>query len=227
MAIPAPIAYYKFDNGSITVDSVAGTYTLTNSGAANTASGKIGYGSDFVPNSAMNNNSVIGATSYPKSFQAWVYFDSVTGDRAILSQSDGSIHYYTLKLNASSQIVFRSNNNSFAGDVNTGITATTATWYHIVVVQQSSTSVDLYVNGSATNTGAATFAATAGQFYLGYLGRSSVWYLDGRLDEVAVWNTGLTSTDVTDLYNSGSGNQYPFSSSSPVYRRMALMGVGN
>src|SRR6202035_2479657 len=35
-------------------------------------------------------------------------------------------------------------------------------------------------------------------------------YFDGDIDEVSIWNRALTSTEVSDLYNSGGGLQYPF-----------------
>ena len=31
----------------------------------------------------------------------------------------------------------------------------------------------------------------------------------GKLDAVSVWNRALTASDVTDLYNAGTGKQYP------------------
>lgn len=34
-------------------------------------------------------------------------------------------------------------------------------------------------------------------------------FFKGTIDEVAIWNKVLTPTEVTELYNSGSGKQYP------------------
>lgn len=201
------VAYYSL--GDVT-DDVA-SYDLTNTGSVPFNAGLIGNGADFTPNDALNNNSVLGATSYPKSFQAWVKFDSVTGsDRTIFSLSDGSTHYYILKVRDSDDhIVFRSNNATQAADVDTGVVASTATWYHCVVVQHSNVSVSIYVNNTKTNTTATTYVATVSQFFLGYLGRSSVWYQDGLIDEVGVWNRALTDAEVTSLYNGGAGLAYP------------------
>jgi hypothetical protein len=30
-----------------------------------------------------------------------------------------------------------------------------------------------------------------------------------KIDSVSVWNKSLTATEVTELYNSGNGKQYP------------------
>ena len=42
-------------------------------------------------------------------------------------------------------------------------------------------------------------------------------FLNCYIDEVGIWSRTLTSTEVSDLYNSGSGLQYPFSSSDCDY----------
>lgn len=201
------VAYYSLDD---TADATGNGYTLTNTGSVPFNAGKISNGADFTPNDSLNNNSVLGATSYPKSFSCWFKADSVSGDRAVISLSDGSVHYYDLKIDTGSgTIVFRSNNNTQAANVDTGITPSTGTWYHCVIVQHSNVSVSLYVNNTKTNTTATTYIATVSQFYLGYLGRSSVWYFDGLIDEVGVWNRALSDAEVSDLYNSGAGLAYP------------------
>lgn len=206
MAFPtSPKAYWKLED----VNDTLGVYTLTNTDTTTFTAGKINNAATFNGSSqALNNNSVWGATGYPKSYSGWVKFDTVAsgGDQAIFAIGDGSVHYYCLKLRDSdNKIVFRSNNNSDAGDVDTGITADATTWYHVAVVQHSATSVSLYVNGSKTNTTATTFSATVSQFYIGYLGRSSVWWLDGQVDEVGFWDKALSDAEVTSLYNSGNG----------------------
>jgi len=195
------VAYYRLEDVNDNQDQ--GTdYNLTNNGSVTFAATKFNNGADFTGANSLNNNSVLSATSYPRSFSGWSIFDSVTGDRTIFSLSDGSVHYYTFKVRSSdSHIVFRSNNNTDAGDVDTGITATTATMYQWVVIQNSSTSVDIWINNVHTNTAATTFVATVSQFYLGYLGRSSVWYMDGRTDDVAIFNKALTSTEIDGINN--------------------------
>ena len=209
--IDSLIAYYSL---SSTADA-HGSYTLTNTGSTPFNAALIGNGADFTPNDSLNNNSVLGALSYPRSFSCWAKFDSVSGDRAIIALGDGSVHYYALKIDGTSgTIVFRSNNNTEAGNVDTGVTPSTATWYHLVVVQHSSTSVSLYVNNTKTNTTATTFVATVSQFFLGYLGRSSVWWMDGIVDECGVWNKALTDAEVSLLYNSGAGLAYPLTEGS-------------
>jgi hypothetical protein len=202
----ALLAYYRLEDVNDSEDS--GTdYNLTNNGSVTFASTKFNNGADFNGGNSLNNNSVLGASTYPRSFSGWSIFDSVTSsDRTIFALGDGSTHYYAFKIRSSdSHIVFRSNNNTEAADVDTGIVAATATMYCWQVIQHSATSVTIYINNTKTNDAVATFSATVSQFYLGYLGRSSVWFMDGRTDDVAIFtNKALSSTEVNIINNGES-----------------------
>ena len=203
------IAYYKFDNGAITTDSV-GSYTLTNTGTvASTASGKIGYGANFGNPNTTKWLTQTGFTfnSYPLSISGWFYPNIVNDNGNLFSLGEATTNYYQVKLrNTDSHIVFRSNNATDAGDIDTGITASSNTWYHIVVVFNSTTNIDIYVNGVATNTSATVYVAgSLSKFAIGALARSSpIQPYSGIADEVGIWTRALNSTDVSNLYNSGS-----------------------
>jgi hypothetical protein len=72
----------------------------------------------------------------------------------------------------------------------------------------------IYVNGSnVTSSSGGTIQSSTLSYstYLntGYLHGSGSFY-NGYLDEVGVWSRALTSSEVTQLYNSGLGLQYPF-----------------
>lgn len=208
------IAAWKLDESSgNAADSSGNGFTLTNNNTTPYAAALINNGADFNgTNQSMNNNSVLASTGYPRTFAGWGNPDSVaTNDRTFFSLSDGAIHYYILKIRDSDDhIVFRSNNNTDAGDVDTGVVATAGTWYNYAVIQNSATSVTIYINNTLTNTAATTFTATVSQFYIGYLGRSSVWFFDGKQDIIGVWNRAWDATDVSQYYNGGAGLQYPF-----------------
>jgi hypothetical protein len=42
-------------------------------------------------------------------------------------------------------------------------------------------------------------------------GETNTNALDGKGDEVGIWNRALTTTEITELYNGGSGKTHPFS----------------
>lgn len=93
-------------------------------------------------------------------------------------------------------------------------TLTSSTLYHLVIVHTPydgiSANVQFYVNGS--NDGSAIFdigtptVSTVKQ--VGTKSDKTTLYT-GLIDEVGIWSRDLTSTQVTELYNSGSGKQYP------------------
>ena len=87
-----------------------------------------------------------------------------------------------------------------------------STWYHVVFVYDASAGeVTLYIDGTATGVGATghktSIHSGSAQFALGDAS-GDFGYLDGILDEVAIWSRTLTSGEVSELYNSGAGLSY-------------------
>ncbi|MEO8931334.1 MAG: PKD domain-containing protein [Lacisediminihabitans sp.] len=87
--------------------------------------------------------------------------------------------------------------------------------WHYVVASQSSDGMKLYVDGTL----AGTNPQTGSQSYSGYwrIGGDQTWgstspYFNGKLDEVAVYNTALSAADISNHYAIGTGtvvNQPP------------------
>jgi hypothetical protein len=59
-----------------------------------------------------------------------------------------------------------------------------------------------------------TLANNSTNFHIAGTGGVFANNLTGSIDEVGIWSRALSSTEVTALYNSGNGFQYPFSTSS-------------
>ncbi len=86
----------------------------------------------------------------------------------------------------------------------------TGTWYHVVASYNATAgSVDWYVNGTSTGSGTGLHSSITNSSHPFTIGRGNEGGadqgFDGRLDEVAIYDRTLDSTDVTALYNSGSG----------------------
>lgn len=85
-------------------------------------------------------------------------------------------------------------------------THTTGTWYFVGCMYNGS-DFCVIVNGAAQGCVAVTSAGNcADDFDIGKSGSTPL----GVYDEVVVWNRGLTPTELTALYNSGDGCEYPF-----------------
>ena len=81
-------------------------------------------------------------------------------------------------------------------------------WYHIVLVTASSTSRELFVNGSKVGTDTSTYTQPTSVFDRITIGAkrqtttlSNHW--KGNIDEVAVWGAALDADAITAVYNSG------------------------
>ena len=90
-----------------------------------------------------------------------------------------------------------------------GGTTSINTWHHVAITR-SGTSFTLYLDGSSINTGTGSqvFASTGFQVSFTSLP------FDGLIDEVSIWDSALSASDITDIYNSGVPND--ISSLNPV-----------
>ena len=95
--------------------------------------------------------------------------------------------------------------NVNSGDQNFYVT-TGGGWYHVVLTFDG-TNLVLYVNGDEKDTNSNSNYSTVNQngaFSIGRRHDTGSLYYNGKIDEVAFWNTGLSANAVTALYNSGS-----------------------
>ena len=110
------------------------------------------------------------------------------------------------------------------------VTLGTSGWYHLVLTFDptvSSGTMKGYVNAVERTTRASCAGNGANDVNLiikFVLGASWSGYTNGTqnsalaiMDEVGVWNRALSADEVTSLYNSGAGLQYPFLLGNPNF----------
>ena len=87
-------------------------------------------------------------------------------------------------------------------DVGTVPTITTGVWEHYVLTWDGS-NLSLYKNGvfAASKTQVSSPSTNTEPVLIGY--RNGYDYVDGKIDEVSIFNTVLSAGDVTAMYNSG------------------------
>lgn len=230
------VSYWKLDetSGTTTADATgngsAGTLTTN---ATFTSAGKINYGITgassigTVGGIDLGTVAALDLASFPLSISGW-FKTSANG-----SQGNSSMNIFISTKPSSnySSFVLYMDMGTATGDRgkltlnyrnNSGTDytlATTAayndgTWHHVVATIDASGVMLLYVD----NTLVASGVTASGSMFTGTkkseIGRnwdntsSGVWV--GTLDEIGVWSRALTSTEVSQLYNSGAGLQYPF-----------------
>jgi len=121
-----------------------------------------------------------------------------TTSAVLLGGNANGIDYYPYF--NSSGIYLRSNTGATTLSYSAGFSANT--WYHICVVGDGTTAT-LYVNGQSQSTG------TDRTLSVGAIGRytnSNAGEYNGLMDEVAIWNTTLTATQVQSIYDATGTN---------------------
>lgn len=203
-------------------DSIGAKNGTLMNGAAFTT-GKLGISAfsfdgvnDYV---ALPNNSLNLTGDFSISF--WYYTNVVGVEKYLISSynSDTSNSH----VNGTGFIVNTPTNNKIGITIyNTGFTQalsnttlSASTWYHVAITRKSGTNTKIYINGVLDNTvvstkdtvyNPVTFTPSIGNT-IGVAGG----YVNGRMDSLSTWSKELTSDEISALYNSGTGQQYPFS----------------
>jgi hypothetical protein len=82
-------------------------------------------------------------------------------------------------------------------------------WLHIVYVSQGAgLNTDVYINGNLVGTAVNSIPGSCSttNLYFGVDIFSAPEYIDGKLDDIGIWNRALDSCEVKDLYNASLGN---------------------
>ena len=147
------------------------------------------------------------------SASAWVKLDTLGTQRGIVGKYNSANlgwHIRTLTTNKLRFSFATNGANWFAADSTT--TLATDTWYHVVVTydgSQANTGMKIYINGSLetmTTTGGGTVTTIVNTIpnHIGvYAGSTAIGFWDGNIDEVAVFSSELSASNVTTIYNGG------------------------
>lgn len=223
------ISYWKLDESSgDAADAVAGK-TLANNNTTPFVAGKLNNAADLEQGSSQYFQRTNGGDFDPTSgsISVWVKKESNDGtDMIISTYTNAASGGFYLRVASTGIPNFGMGNGTNQISATTSLTI--GTWFHIVVTW-SPAGKKIYINGIAEGTSTTAETMTAGDgsgLSVGRDGKFSADYFDGLIDELGFWSRELTGDEVTALYNSGNGNQYPFTgaASTPL---LALMGVGN
>lgn len=93
--------------------------------------------------------------------------------------------------------------------------------WQLITVTKSLTSAKIYINGTLNNSASLSSSIAYTTTHYPSIGAakydaySPAYYMENnsKIDEVNIWNKELTPTEVTELYNSGAGKFYPYTTS--------------
>lgn len=153
------------------------------------------------------------------SIACWVKLESLpgTGNRMGLvtkwtTSGDARAYEFNYLGGVNNQLEFGLSTDGTSGNADTATvnqSLSTGTWYHLGVVYDASVpDVTFYVDGSIVGTAVSitggSIANTGADFKIGSLDTGS--YLDGKIDDVIIWNLELSASDVDDAKNAASGS---------------------
>lgn len=224
--------YYKLDETSgVRVDSV-GNANLADNNSVGYDAGKLGNaasfdGADWLQTADIS--TLLNSTNRELAFSAWLYFPNSTALRrpiALYYNASSYLILSSLKANQGTlETRFISNGSGVITCLSNGGLSNN-TWYHIVArcLKQTTdwrysvfinaveqTYVEVVANGIYAST-------TNAHVRLGQYNGAA--FYNGLIDEVAVFAGPVTNTMITELYNSGNGITYPFSSQRPVFPKL-------
>jgi hypothetical protein len=204
--------YYQFEgNGH---DSSSNHLDLTLFGSPGFAPGLFGQALDLHHDSSQFAKRLIDDTpldfgSSNFTIQVWIYLYSFGSyEQTFIEKFQGdSGPGWTLTSPIGFQFCFQFY-SSAAAFLNGSTTVTTGVW-HQLVVRRSESSFDMFFD-NAKLTSSSTIAAISSTSNGLLIGRRNPsdnrdFSVDGRLDEVAIWNRALSDAELSALYNGGQG----------------------
>lgn len=214
------ISYWTLDEASGTRADSHGSNTLTDNNTVASATGKINNGASFITAnseylSCSSNASLQMSGNTDFTITAWVNMGSIGATQSLVTKDDDAANSrdYTLDFGIGEGFRFYVQGGG-TYIVASGVGAT-STWYFLVAWYDSSNGqLHLRIDDTTTynsTTGATGTDASAAQFRIGareYSGFED--YASATIDEVGLWKRKLTGSEITQLYNGGSGLTYPF-----------------
>jgi hypothetical protein len=152
----------------------------------------------------------------------WIKQASGSGDNNLIQRQTLSSHGYSMRLNGGVLYFYGTGGHTFGS----GFTSTTD-WYHLCITHDNST-VKGYVNGVLQGSSSTTsLVSNTVSTKLGWHTSYTPAYLEGKLDECAIFSSALDASNVLQIYNEGNPidltvNQGNYNSSSDLiaYWRM-------
>lgn len=136
---------------------------------------------------------------------AWINTDNLSGWHPIwstlnLSSSTSTVSIHTF--NTKIRVTVGRPTSGWALLLDSTQALSTSTWYHIAVTFDFSGNAQIYINGNADNSGAIGTHSTTWDTGDRYIGEGEGFW-DGRVSNLSIYSSELTSAQVTTLYNEG------------------------
>lgn len=202
------VAYYPFSGNA---NDVSGNgYNGTNNGATLTTD-RFGNTNSAYSFNGTNNYITLGSSftsgSSPKSFSVWFYVNSATyswilsGGAATTNGQAFGLYYDESRYlgNLPHKLIFHGNGLNY----DYGFGEIEFQSWNNVVITYDGTSVSSYLNGAFIGSSNKTLNTLNSLVRIGSRSNNTA-YLNGKIDDIGIWNRAITPSEITNLYYADS-----------------------
>ena len=159
----------------------------------------------------------------------WVNLPDVTAQAGLITKYAANNREFAIYIYGGNMIanLYYNGNNGNAITINLTSYMSNNTWHHVAYSADGSTQPKLYIDGVQTGTAQSnnnTYYSTSEPIVLGAFAASTAYALDGKIDQVRIFDTALTQSQVTDLFNEHYQTKFTDGSDTAI---MFTQGTGN
>ncbi|HVZ76263.1 MAG TPA: LamG domain-containing protein [Candidatus Paceibacterota bacterium] len=201
------VSYWPLDEGSGSItDDVTGAHDGTLHGSPAWVAGKFGDAVSFNDNGSQyisaGTNTITGAN--PFTLAAWVNTAQLTNYAGAVAIGP-SASYESAYIGVVAGAQYGTSNSLGGGlygvNIGSGVT-TIGAWVYIAMTSDG-TNIRMYINGTLTNTVAATPSLASGPIGIGRIGTDTTYDFKGVVDSPRIYSRALSGAEVSALYRAG------------------------
>jgi hypothetical protein len=206
------VAYWSLDEASGNAIDAHSAYDLTDTNTVDTATGKVGNARDFERTNSEGfthaDDAAFSRGDTDFTFACWVNAEAFGDKHCVINKGEE----YSLETDEFDSNKFYWNVNNYAVQAKWTVAPSTATWYFLACWHDSVNNligISLNAGTAVTTSHSGGVNNTALNFAVGFR-QDGARFWDGLIDELGLWGRVLTSDEITELYNSGSGRDYAY-----------------
>jgi len=207
------VARWTFDNGDTNSGTAVDIWGSNDGAIDGATTGVSGANQTYTTNEAyefngsgdnidINSWSNIGfSNNDPFSIACWLNTDTTSSRQRVWGTEDGNSRGFILDVLSGGDMRFFLGNG---GDTvaTTTKSISTNTWHHATCTFDGSTAT-VYIDASNSASTSASYSGSNQNFHIATTDKLAD-YFDGVIDDVRIYDKGLTSTEVSNLFNNGS-----------------------
>jgi len=207
------VSYWKLEEASGNRADAAGSNTLTDNNTVTNGAGIIDDGAYFASANSeyLSNGSPTGIPTgaNARTFNFWFKAVSIGVAKSFFFFGAASTNNMQSCYNNGTFLSY----NGYGNDLEYNSASFSADTWYMITCKFDGTTAKLYVNAAEVASGdKSSWNTSSGAFQMG-VENTSNYFLNGAMDEFGIWSRALSDAEITELYNSGAGLQYPFSTS--------------